>query len=267
MAKNGKLPQADSLLVELLTEELPPKSLRQLSETFADEVFDRLVKYQLKLGDFAGRRVFATPRRLATLIPDVLAAGQDRSNDEPGPSVIAPPEAVAGFARKKGVPPGALLQQDTPKGRVFIARTTIKGALLAAVLPEILGETVKKLPIRKAMRWSSGDSVFARPVHGLGMMHGKRVIPGSLLGASSRNATAGHRFMGAPEVRLGTAQEYEAILLKKGSVIADFAVRKAEIDKQLHAEAKRQGASLGDYEELLDEVTALVELPAVYVCA
>src|SRR5215471_149746 len=108
-------PAESTLLVELLTEELPPKVLRQLGQAFADEIFSGLVRYQLKLRDFSGRRVFATPRRLATLIPDVLVRGQDRPNEVQGPSVKAPPEAVAGFAKKNGVSVDALLQQDTPK--------------------------------------------------------------------------------------------------------------------------------------------------------
>src|SRR5882672_6376663 len=260
MAKKATGSTADTLLVELLTEELPPKSLSALSTHFADEIFNGLVRYQLKLHDFAGRRIFATPRRLATLIPDVLAQGQDRSNEVQGPSVTAPLEAVAGFARKNGVSVEALAQQDTPKGRVFVARTTIKGALLPAVLPEIVGEVAKKLPIRKAMRWGSGEVLFARPVHGLVMMHGKRVIPGTVLDAVAGNSTSGHRFMGASVIRLSSAGDYEGGLLNKGRVIVDFAARRAEIDRQLQVEAKRLDATLGEYQELLDEVTALVEL-------
>jgi glycyl-tRNA synthetase beta chain len=259
-------PEADTLLVELLTEELPPKSLRQLGQAFADEIINGLVRYQLKHRDFAGREIFATPRRLATLIPDVLSAGQDRSNEVLGPSVTAPQEAVAGFARKNGVSVETLSQQDTPKGRVFVARTVAKGASLPVVLPLIVSEAVKKLPVRKAMRWGSGESVFARPVHGLVMMHGKRVIPGTVLDTASGNVTSGHRFMGAAEIRLNSADDYEQALLAKGAVIADFVKRRTEIDQHLQAEAKRQGASLGEYQDLLDEVTALVELPAVYVC-
>src|SRR5262249_55647574 len=117
----------------------------------------------------------------------VLAQAQDRPNEVQGPSVTAPAEAVAGFARRNGVSVDALAQQDTPKGRVFVARTTIKGASLFAVLPEIVGEAVKKLPVRKAMRWGTGAALFARPVHGLVMMHGAQVVPGTVLDAVSGN--------------------------------------------------------------------------------
>src|SRR6185295_5010431 len=125
-----------SLLVEILTEELPPKVLSSLSQFFADEVFNGLVRHHLKQPDLAGRKIFATPRRLATLIPKVLAAAQDRPNEALGPPVKAPAEAVAGFARKHGVAVAALEKRATPKGEVFVARVTLKGAALDAVLAD-----------------------------------------------------------------------------------------------------------------------------------
>jgi len=114
------------------------------------------------------------------------------------------------------------------------------------------------------MRWGYGEAQFVRPVHGLVMMHGKRIVAGTVLGVRAGNTTRGHRFMGTPSIRLGSADEYETKLRKSGNVIADFAARKAEIEKQLQTEAKRHRASLGEYQDLLDEVTALVEFPAVY---
>ena len=140
----------------------------------------------------------------------------------------------------------------------------MSGVRLDSVLPSIVDNVIKKLPASKIMRWGEGEAQFVRPVHGLVMMHGKRVVPGTVLGAPAGNTTSGHRFMGAASIRLANADEYEARLLKDGRVIADFARRKSEIDKQLQAEAKRQKAGLGDYQDLLDEVTALVEFPAVY---
>jgi len=262
--KMDKAPKSGSLLVELLTEELPPKALSSVSQSFTDEIFNGLVRHQLKLRDLSGRRVFATPRRLATLIPGILGEAPDRASEIVGPSVKAPPEAVAGFARKNGVEIAALERRDTSKGAVFVARVTLKGADLDAVLAEVVSEATRKLPIPKVMRWGDGDAQFVRPVHGLVMMHGKHVVPGAVLGVLASNTTSGHRFMGATSIRLSSADEYEAKLRKDGHVIADFAIRKSEIDKQLQAEAKRQKASLGDYEDLLDEVAALVEFPAVY---
>src|SRR5258708_30151551 len=253
-----------SLLVELLTEELPPKSLLALGQFFADEVFNGLVEHQLKQRDFAGRRIFATPRRLATLIPDVLEVGQDRSSEVQGPSVKAPPEAIAGFARKNDVSVSDLEQRDTPKGAVYVARVSLKGAVLGTVLANIVNEALRKLPIPKKMRWGDGDAEFVRPVHGLVMMHGKDVVPGIVLGVRSGKRTQGHRFLSKAPILPRDAGEYEGRLREDGNVIADFETRKQEIDKQLRAEAKRQKGGLGAYQDLLDEVTALVELPVVY---
>jgi glycyl-tRNA synthetase beta chain len=115
------------------------------------------------------------------------------------------------------------------------------------------------------MRWGDGDAQFVRPVHGLLMMHGTRVVPGTVLGLRSGNRTRGHRFLGAREIALANADEYASRLADEGRVIADFAARRADIEGQLQAEAKRLGATLGEYGGLLDEVTALVELPTVYV--
>jgi len=141
----------------------------------------------------------------------------------------------------------------------------MSGVKLDALLPSIVDKVIKKLPVSKIMRWGNGEAQFARPVHGLVMLHGKRIISGAVLGVPAGNTTSGHRFMGAASIHLGNADEYEMKLRKDGYVIADFAKRKSEIDNQLQAEAKREKANLGEYQDLLDEVTALVEFPAVYV--
>jgi len=259
--KVAKVPVADSLLVELLTEELPPKSLSQLGEAFAHEILNGLVRYQLKLRE-ADARAFSTPRRLAVLVPGVFGQAPDRLNEVSGLPVSAAPEAVAGFTKKHGLSVEDLAQQDTPKGRVFVARTTIKGASLLAVLPEIVGEAVKKLPVRKAMRWGSGEAQFVRPVHGLMMLHGARVIPGQVLGIDSGNTTLGHRFFGNGRIAIKSADSYEGALESKGRVIADFAKRREHIRDELGKRAT--GASMICDDALLDEITALVEWPTVY---
>jgi glycyl-tRNA synthetase beta chain len=254
-----------TLLVELLTEELPPKSLKLLGQTFADQIFNGLVRHQLKLRNFEGWRVFATPRRLGVLIPGVLTKAPDRETMDSGPSVNAAPAAIAGFARKRGVAVEALEQQETPKGRVVVARINIPGAILNAVLAEIVSDALKKLPIPKVMRWGDGAEQFVRPVHGLVMLHGSRVVPGKVLGLESGKHTRGHRFMGRIDIVLACADEYETRLREDGMVIADFAARRARIEDALKTEAKRQNADLGAHQDLLDEVTALVEHPSVYV--
>ena len=253
-----------SLLVELLTEELPPKSLRQLSEVFADEVTSEIIRHRLKDRD-PKRAAFATPRRLAVVIENVRASGSDSENPVDGP-VSANAKAVEGFARKHGIAVDALQRRQTPKGEIVVANVKLPGVKLEAVLADIVEKALKKLPIPKVMRWGSSEARFVRPVHMLVMMHGTKIVPGAVLGLKSGNKTRGHRFVGKPEISLASAQGYEKQLIDEGEVLADFGKRKAEIEKALQAEAKKQGAGLGDYQTLLDEVTALVELPSVYVC-
>jgi glycyl-tRNA synthetase beta chain len=256
---------AAALLVEILTEELPPKSLRALSEAFAQRLFNDLVKQQLTRGPADAVRAFATPRRLAVLIPDVEPAGRDRDTEVTGPSAKAPQAAIDGFAKKHAVSAASLERRATQKGEVLVARVKIKGVVLADVLASLVEEALKSLPIPKVMRWGDGDAQFVRPVHGLVMLHGKNVVPGSVLGLESTNRTRGHRFMGKGEIALTSADEYEAKLKSEGMVIADFAVRRAEIERQLKESSAQEKAALGAYEDLLDEVTALVEHPSVYL--
>jgi glycyl-tRNA synthetase beta chain len=263
MAKRkAAAPATETLLVELLTEELPPKSLRQLGEAFGDEICKGLIRHRLSLQDSPERRVFATPRRLAVVVPGVLAAAESRSSEITGPSVAAPPEAVAGFARKHGLAIAALEQRDTPKGRVFVAHVTIEGASLDRVLGEIVKEAVKKLPVPKLMRWGSSDAQFVRPVHGLVMMHGRRAVPGDVLNVTSRKTTLGHRFLSGGRITVESADRYTATLNSKGRVIAEFGERRERIRVKLESLAR--GAEMVCDDALLDEITALVEWPAVY---
>ena len=260
--KPAKAPATASLLVELLTEELPPKSLRVLGEAFAEQLVAEIVRHRLK-DRVASKQQFATPRRLAVVIRDVRAEGLDSEYEVDGP-VSSNSKAVEGFAKKHNIAPASLERRQTPKGEIVVAHLKMPGVKLDAVLPSIVDKIVKKLPVSKIMRWGDGDAQFVRPVHGMVLMHGRHVIPGTVLGVLATNTTSGHRFMGATSIRLSSADEYEAKLRKDGHVIADFARRKSEIEKQLQAEAGRQKASLGEYQDLLDEVTALVEFPAVY---
>lgn len=255
-----------TLLVELLTEELPPKSLARLGRTFADLLAADLRNEGLLSGK-SEARWFATPRRLAVSVSGVLDKAPDQPLEITGPSVKAPPQAVAGFAKKHGVAVDQLAQVDTPKGKVFACRKLARGAQLEANLALRVEDALKRLPVAKTMRWGDGDAQFVRPVHGLVMMHGARVVPGTVLGVSASSTTRGHRFMGTGSIALSSADEYEAKLRDEGMVVADFAVRRNEIEQHLQAEAKRVGASLGEHADLLDEVTALVEHPSVYVGA
>jgi glycyl-tRNA synthetase beta chain len=264
MARAKPAAAADTLLIELLTEELPPTALVSLGQIFADEIFNGLVQHQLKLRDFAGRQVFATPRRLATSIPEVLIAAPDRHGEVSGPPAKAPPEAVAGFARKHGVAVSDLGQRETPKGTVYVARVHTRGAKLDAVLAGIVNEALKRLPIPKAMRWGSGDAQFVRPVHGLLVIHGAKPLKlsESVLGfTGGTRRTRGHRFMGKPSVTIRNAAEYERALERDGRVVAGFDRRKERIRKALEKKAGK--ARILSDDVLLDEVTALVEWPKV----
>jgi len=251
-----------TLLVELLTEELPPKSLKELSEAFAAKLFSDLKDF---LSDGSTVSALATPRRLAMLISKVNDRSPDRERDVQGPPVTAAAQAVAGFARKNGVALEALKKQKGPKGEVYVAHVSVKGASLAEALAGKVEAALKALPIPKVMRWGAGEAQFVRPVHGLVILHGKDIVPAKALGLESGRSTQGHRFMGKRELSIASADAYEATLRDEGKVIADFAARRALIEKALQEKAREQKGVLGEYESLLDEVTALVEHPSVYV--
>ncbi|HKW39400.1 MAG TPA: glycine--tRNA ligase subunit beta [Burkholderiales bacterium] len=252
------------LLVELLTEELPPKSLRSLSETFATKLALDLEKDRF-LPQPAAFSSFGTPRRLAVLIGSVTERSPDSEREVQGPSVNAAPQAVAGFAKKNGVAVEALKKAQSPKGEVYVAHLRNAGVALADVLARKVEDALRALPIPKIMRWGSSNTQFVRPVHGLVMVHGKKVVPGTVLGLRAGNRTRGHRFMDNGEVVIKQADEYRETMYAH-SVMVDFRLRKLAIEDFLHIEAGKHNGSLGEYRDLLEEVTALVELPAVYVC-
>lgn len=259
-----------SLLIELRTEELPPKSLKALSEAFAAGVFNAL-KEQAFASAHSVCTPYATPRRLALLITDVAAQQPDRVIEKKGPAVSSgvdaqgqPTKALQGFMRSAGVGFDDLHRAGEGKAECFVARLEMKGEPLAAHLADIVAQSLKKLPIQKVMRWGDSEHQFVRPVHGLIMLHGRNVVAGQLLGLSSGNATLGHRFLSSGEIVIGQPEEYAA-KLAAAKVIASFADRRASIAEQLDAQAKTLGATLSRADGLLDEVSALVEWPVVYV--
>ncbi|OGI42664.1 MAG: hypothetical protein A2V92_00455 [Candidatus Muproteobacteria bacterium RBG_16_65_31] len=287
-----------SLLVELRTEELPPKSLKRLSEALAQSVFEGLTGLGFLAAESAARP-FATPRRLAVLITRVLDKQPDRMTERKGPSVSAgldaggqPTQALAGFARSCGVEVAKLARAQGDKGEHFVYRFKHKGEPLKNHLAGVVEAALKKLPVAKLMRWGAGEAQFVRPVHGVILLHGAKVVPGAVLGLKSGSKTLGHRFMSRGPIVIAHADKYADILRKSGKVVASFEERRAAIAKQLRQSAVRQrahvfpphdwtgagktgdaemaervltaGPILGANEELLDEVTALVEWPAVY---
>jgi glycyl-tRNA synthetase beta chain len=260
---------AQTLLVEILTEELPPKALARLGRAFADALEADLGRDGL-LDDASVTRWFATPRRLAVELTRIRDAAADRPVEVQGPSVKAgldaqgkPTKALEGFARKNNVAADALEQVDTPKGRVFAYRGLAPGIALDKVLASRVAAALKALPIPKLMRWGSGDAEFVRPAHGLVMLHGSRVVPGAVLGLESTNQTLGHRFLSPGPIVLRDAGDYERALREQGRVIASFDARRASIAQGLE-KAAGAGAAFAPDAALLDEVTALTEAPAIY---
>jgi len=255
----------DDLLIEIGTEELPPKALRTLSQAFTTGIVNGLKKAGFEINDVES---FAAPRRLAVLIKSVAGSQPDREVERKGPSLKAaydgdgnPTKAVMGFARSCGVEVDALQQQETDKGVWLVFKAREKGQVLSALIAEIINQSLLQLPIPKRMRWGSYDAEFVRPVHWLVLMHGKKVIDVEVLGLRSSAKTFGHRFHSPGEIMLSTAGEYQEKLLTQGFVIADFEQRKQNIEQQVVEAVERlDGEAIID-ETLLDEVTALNEWP------
>ncbi len=265
------------LLIELFTEELPPKALKRLSEAFADGVMGALSKSRLINAD-AKAQVFATPRRLAMLIPNVSAKAEDKLESKKlMPAKVAfdaagnPTTALAKRLEKDGASVSQLERKAEGGNEFVYLSQTMPGVTLAAGLQQALEDSIAKLPIPKVMSYQLANSNttvhFVRPVHGLIALHGAEVIDVSVLGLKAGRVTHGHRFLGNSDIELKHADEYAARLKDDGKVVANFDTRRAGIDEQLKAKAAELKGSLGDYETLLDEVTALVEWPVVYVAS
>ena len=258
----------ESLLIELRTEELPPKALNLLGESFAASIIEQLQK-DCFITDSADYKVFASPRRLGVLVKNVVAMQADQQVVKKGPSVAngmkdgEPTKALLGFARGAGAEVADLKVIHDGKQDVYAYEYTQSGQSLESVMADVLAQAVKKLPIPKVMRWGSSTHTFVRPVHGLVVMLGKTVLNTEVLGLTSQNWTLGHRFLATEPVVFTDANEYESKMAEKGKVIANFAARRALIDEHLAQAAGKLNATVAADEALRDEVTALVELPVV----
>ncbi|AMM13043.1 glycine--tRNA ligase subunit beta [Burkholderia sp. PAMC 28687] len=265
-----------SLLVELLTEELPPKALARLGTSFAEGIVQRLAARDLLEGE-ASFEKFATPRRLAVLIKNVRAVAPERqvrekvlpvsvALDKDGQSTppLAKKLAALGFPDIKIED---LERAQDGKAEAFFLRYAAPGATLAEGLQTALTETLGKLPIPKLMTYQRPDGTsvqFVRPVHGLIALHGRDIVPVSALGIDSGDTTLGHRFLSSGIVAIGHADDYSETLRSKGRVVANFDDRRESIRTQLLAFAGEDRVVMP--ETLLDEVNALVEWPVVYQC-
>jgi glycyl-tRNA synthetase beta chain len=254
----------DTLLIELGTEELPPKALKSLGLAFRDGIVDGLEQRDLSHGEV---RWYATPRRLAVLVRDVQLQAADRELEVLGPPVERARDesgawtpAATGFARKQGVEPEQLQTIQTPKGARLGLRSTAVGEKTRDCLNQIIHSSIEQLPIPKRMRWGASRVEFVRPVHWIVAMLGQDCDHGEVLGLPTGRCTRGHRFHSDGEIKLERPEDYESVLAE-ARVVADFEQRQQMIRDQVQVEASALNATAVVDPDLLDEVTALVEWP------
>jgi glycyl-tRNA synthetase beta chain len=257
---------ARDFLVEVGTEELPPLALPELEKSFADGLRAALADASLAHGAI---RSFATPRRLAVLVSGLATAQSAQSIKLKGPPVSAafgkdgsPTTAALKFAEKCGVDVGALKRVTEGKGEFLFFEGSKAGQTTVSLLPGMVQRALDQLPIPKRMRWGASNAEFVRPVHWLVMLYGGERVPARILDTDAGIATRGHRFMAPKDFPLAQPADYEATLREGGKVIADFAARRELIRRQVTEVGKSLGGNALIGEELLDEVTALVEWPS-----
>ena len=257
------------LLIELGTEELPPKALKKLSDAFTQGIVDGLKQAGFETGAV---KSYAAPRRLAVLIKEVPASQPDRDVERKGPNLKAaydtdgkPTKAVEGFARSCGVTVDELEQEETDKGTWLVFKANEKGKPLSDLIQNIIEQSLNKLPIPKRMRWGDSDAEFVRPVHWLVLLHGSDVIDAEILGVKSSRDTFGHRFHANGSLSLHEADDYAEQLRSDAFVLADMDERKKVIRQQVEIIASELGGQVVVDEDLLQEVACLVEWPVAVV--
>ncbi|EMK6939870.1 glycine--tRNA ligase subunit beta [Vibrio cholerae] len=258
---------AKEFLIELGTEELPPKQLRTLAEAFAANF-----AAELATADIAHEGVtwFATPRRLALKVANLAESQPDRVVEKRGPAVNVafdadgkPTKAAEGWARGNGITVEQAERLVTDKGEWLLFKEQVQGQQTASVVVEMAAKALANLPIAKPMRWGDKETQFIRPVKTLTILFGSELIQGEILGVASARTLRGHRFMGEAEFTIESAEQYPAILEERGKVIADYATRKAMIIEGSQQAAKQLGGIADLEDALLEEVTSLVEWPVV----
>ena len=256
-----------NFLVEIGTEELPPKALKTLATSFADNVEAELNQAGLT---FDKIEWFAAPRRLAVKVLNLATQQLSKEIEKRGPAVSAafdaegkPTKAAEGWARGCGITVDQAERIATDKGEWLVHRAKIEGQPTKSLLNGIVANALVKLPIPKPMRWADKTVQFIRPVHTVTMLLGDELIEGEILGVASARTIRGHRFLGEKEFEIQHADQYPQLLREKGSVVADFNERKAEILAKSQAKATALGGVADIEESLLEEVTSLVEYPNV----
>ncbi len=256
---------ADDFLVEVGTEELPPKALRSLMEAFGDGLAAAIDDAPLDRGAL---HAYASPRRLAVRVDDLARQQQDRKVEHKGPPIkIAfdkdgkPTAAAEAFAKKCGVGVSDLRRKKTSKGEWLAYDAVAQGSTAADLMPALIEQALSSLPIPRRMRWGAGNAEFVRPVHWIVMLHGKDVIEAPVMEIASGNVSQGHRFHSPGPIVIAAPNAYLDTLEKEGHVIADFERRRQMIQDGVNATAADAGGQVVDGESLYDEVTALVEWP------
>ncbi len=258
---------AKEFLIELGTEELPPKQLRTLAEAFAVNF-----AAELAAADIAHEGVtwFATPRRLALKVANLAESQPDRVVEKRGPAVNVafdadgkPTKAAEGWARGNGITVEQAERLVTDKGEWLLFKEQVQGQQTASVVVEMAAKALANLPIAKPMRWGDKETQFIRPVKTLTILFGSELIQGEILGVASARTLRGHRFMGEAEFTIESAEQYPAILEERGKVIADYATRKAMIIEGSQQAAQQLGGIADLEDALVEEVTSLVEWPVV----
>ncbi|RDH82821.1 MAG: glycine--tRNA ligase subunit beta [endosymbiont of Galathealinum brachiosum] len=253
------------LLIEIGTEELPPKALNKLSDAFASGIESGLKEAGV---NFEKIKTYASARRLAVLIDSVEESQADRNVEKLGPAVKAaydkdgnPTKAAMGFARGCGVEVADLATTDTDKGERLVFRIEEIGKPTVEIVPDIVSQSLAKLPIPKRMRWGDSNAEFVRPVHWVVLLFGKDVIKTEILEIKSGRESRGHRFHHPEIINLQTPDEYVSRLKSPGYVMVDRDERLKYVKEQAEAAAKKLGGEALIDENLLQEVSGLVEWP------
>ena len=257
------------LLLELGTEELPPKALKGLAQSFCNGIAEGLDKAGLKYDEI---KTYATPRRLAVLVKNLATTQPDKAIERRGPALQAafddegcPTKAAIGFASSCGVTVEELSRLETDKGAWLAYTIEEKGKAAEELIPAIFQTALDKLPIPKRMHWADLDAMFVRPVHWAVILFGEQVIQADILSVTSSNKTRGHRFHHPQVITLDSAADYETVLEQQGRVIADFDKRQQIIHQQIMDIAVlAEGTAVVD-PELLDEVTSMIEWPKAII--
>ena len=247
-------------LLELGTEELPPKLLLKLSNALKENLSSELEKLSIKSDSI---KAFATPRRLAISISELQSKQQDQVLEKKGPSTQSPEMAINGFAKSCGVDVSELEKKELGGKEYFYYSKEETGQSVSELLPEAIEKSIKDIPITRAMKWGSSDYSFVRPVHWLVIMLDKDIVPAKIMGLESNRITKGLRFID-PIIELKHAKDYEQVMSDKAQILVDFAKRKELIRDQVLSVAQKNNAEVVIDELLLDEVCALVEYPRAF---